>query len=57
MWWLGWVAGVSLAKATDLRDERYGLGEALGMILLVVCGLLLAVAAECAKAAARRSAL
>jgi hypothetical protein len=32
------VAGVNLAKAIDLLDERYGLGEALGgMILLVVC--------------------
>jgi hypothetical protein len=29
---------VNLAKATDLLDERYGLGEALGgMILLSVC--------------------
>jgi hypothetical protein len=55
MWWLGWVAGVSLAKATDLRDERYGLGEALGVILLVVCGLLGAAAAECASLAVRRS--
>lgn len=25
-----WVAGVNLAKATDLLDDRYGLGEALG---------------------------
>jgi hypothetical protein len=24
-----WVAGVNLAKATDLLDDRYGLGEAL----------------------------
>jgi cation:H+ antiporter len=32
-----WVAGVSLAKATDVLDDRYGLGEALGgMILLSV---------------------
>ena len=32
------VAGVNLAKAIDLLDERYGLGEALiGMILLFVC--------------------
>jgi hypothetical protein len=32
----GW-RGVNLAKATDLLDERYGLGEALGgMILLSV---------------------
>jgi hypothetical protein len=32
------VAGVNLAKAIDLRDERYGLGEALGgMILLFGC--------------------
>ena len=42
---LGWspfhtrmAAGVNLAKAIDLLDERYGLGEALGgMILLLVC--------------------
>ena len=33
-----WVAGVNLAKAIDLLDERYGLAEALGgMILLLVC--------------------
>jgi hypothetical protein len=32
------VAGVNLAKAIDLRDERYGLGEPLGgMILLFGC--------------------
>lgn len=32
------MAGVNLAKATDLLDERYGLGEGLGgMILLSVC--------------------
>jgi hypothetical protein len=31
------VAGVNLAKATDLLEERYGLDEALGgMILLSV---------------------
>ena len=36
-----WVAGVNLAKATDLLDDRYGLGEALGgMILLSVAGSL-----------------
>lgn len=36
----GW-RGVNLAKATDLLDERYGLGEALGgMILLSVAGSL-----------------
>jgi hypothetical protein len=30
---------VNLAKATDLLDERYGLGEALGgMILLWIAG-------------------
>jgi hypothetical protein len=35
------VAGVNLAKATDLLDDRYGLGEALGgMILLSVAGSL-----------------
>jgi Ca2+/Na+ antiporter len=32
---------VNLAKATDLLDDRYGLGEALGgMILLSVAGSL-----------------
>jgi hypothetical protein len=36
-----WVAGVNLAKATDQLDDRYGLGEALGgMILLSVAGSL-----------------
>jgi hypothetical protein len=35
------LVGVNLAKATDLLDERYGLGEALGgMILLSVAGSL-----------------
>jgi hypothetical protein len=35
------VARVNLAKATDLPDERYGLGEALGgMILLSIAGSL-----------------
>ena len=34
-----WVAGVDLAKATDLLDDRYGLGEALGgMIPLSATG-------------------
>jgi hypothetical protein len=36
------VVRVNLAKATDLLDERYGLGEALGgMILLSIAGSLL----------------
>ena len=36
-----WVAGVNLARATDLLDDRYGLGEALGgMILLSIAGSL-----------------
>ena len=40
-WCPGWVARVNLAKATDLLDDRYGLGEALGgMILLSVAGSL-----------------
>jgi cation:H+ antiporter len=35
------VAGVNLAKATDALDERFGLGEAIGgMILLSVAGSL-----------------
>src|SRR5512139_2143518 len=36
-----WIAGVSLAKATDVLDDRFGLGEAIGgMILLSVAGSL-----------------
>jgi cation:H+ antiporter len=36
-----WVAGVTLAKATDVLDDRFGLGEAIGgMILLSVAGSL-----------------
>ena len=35
------MARVNLAKATDLLDERYGLSEALGgMILLSIAGSL-----------------
>ena len=34
-----YAAGVNLAKATDVLDERYGLGEALGgMLLLSIAG-------------------
>jgi cation:H+ antiporter len=40
-----WVAGVWLAKATDVLDERLGFGEAIGgMILLSVSGSLPEVA-------------
>jgi cation:H+ antiporter len=36
-----WVAGVYLSKATDALDERLGLGDALGgMVLLAVAGSL-----------------
>ncbi len=36
-----WIAGVSLAKATDVLDDRFGLGEAIGgMILLSIAGSL-----------------
>ena len=36
-----YIAGVNLAKATDALDERFGLGEAIGgMILLSVAGSL-----------------
>lgn len=36
-----YIAGVNLAKATDVLDERYGLGEAIGgMILLSIAGSL-----------------
>jgi cation:H+ antiporter len=48
-----WVAGVNLAKATDLLDDRYGLGEALGgMILLSVAGSLPELAITVSAAAA-----
>ena len=36
-----WISGVTLAKATDVLDDRFGLGEAIGgMILLSVAGSL-----------------
>jgi cation:H+ antiporter len=36
-----WIAGVQLAKATDVLDERLNLGEAMGgMVLLAVAGSL-----------------
>lgn len=36
-----WISGVALAKATDVLDDRFGLGEAIGgMILLSVAGSL-----------------
>ena len=36
-----WIAGVALARATDVLDDRFGLGEAIGgMILLSVAGSL-----------------
>ena len=36
-----WIAGVALARATDFLDDRFGLGEAIGgMILLSVAGSL-----------------
>jgi cation:H+ antiporter len=47
-----WVAGVSLAKATGLLDDRYGLGEALGgMILLSIAGSLQELAITLSAAA------
>jgi cation:H+ antiporter len=40
-----WIAGVALARATDVLDDRFGLGEAIGgMILLSVAGSLPEVA-------------
>ena len=30
-----WIAGVQLSKATDAIDRRYGLGEALGGVILL----------------------
>jgi len=36
-----WIAGISLAKSTDALDNRFGLGDALGgMILLSIAGTL-----------------
>jgi cation:H+ antiporter len=36
-----WIAGIYLARATDDLDERFGLGEAMGgMILLAIAGSL-----------------
>jgi cation:H+ antiporter len=36
-----WVAGISLSKTTDSLDRRFGLGEALGgLILLAIAGTL-----------------
>src|SRR5512139_194691 len=36
-----WISGVALAKATDVLDDRFGLGEAIGgMILLSIAGSL-----------------
>lgn len=47
-----WIAGVTLAKATDVLDDRFHLGEAIGgMILLSVAGSLpeLAITLSAAK--------
>jgi cation:H+ antiporter len=47
-----WLAGVTLAKATDVLDDRFRLGEAIGgMILLSVAGSLpeLAITLSAAK--------
>ncbi len=49
---LTWISGVALAKATDILDDRFGLGEAIGgMILLSVAGSLpeLAITLSAAK--------
>jgi cation:H+ antiporter len=36
-----WISGVALARATDVLDDRFGLGEAIGgMILLSIAGSL-----------------
>ena len=36
-----WIAGVCLAKATDVLDDRFGLGETIGgMVLLSITGAL-----------------
>jgi cation:H+ antiporter len=47
-----WIAGVQLSKATDAIDRRYGLGEALGgVILLAVAGTLPEIAITVTAAA------
>jgi cation:H+ antiporter len=47
-----WISGVALARATDILDDRFNLGEAIGgMILLSVAGSLpeLAITVSAAK--------
>jgi cation:H+ antiporter len=47
-----WISGVALARATDILDDRFGLGEAIGgMILLSIAGSLpeLAITLSAAK--------
>jgi cation:H+ antiporter len=47
-----WISGVALARATDVLDDRFGLGEAIGgMILLSIAGSLpeLAITLSAAK--------
>jgi cation:H+ antiporter len=47
-----WVAGTALSKTTDVLDRRFGLGEALGgVILLAVAGSLPEVAITVSAAA------
>lgn len=47
-----WVAGISLSKTTDVIDRRFGLGEALGgVILLAIAGTLPEIAITVSAAA------
>ncbi len=47
-----WVAGTTLSKATDVIDRRFGLGEALGgVVLLAVAGTLPEIAITVSAAA------
>src|SRR6202007_1479055 len=47
-----WIAGIALSKTTDVIDRRFGLGEALGgVILLAIAGSLPEIAITVSAAA------